>query len=111
VGVVDFLHGSVVIETVGMKWHLSKFNADHHRYARLEAARYRLVPFTFDDVEFNPAHVVRAARGATEQPRPGPLRDIPTGMASGVEAITPPDRIVPRRASSRSGRWVRGRRT
>ena len=67
IGWVDLFLDGVVIELVGKKWHLEKFDPDHVRYARLAAAGYALVPFTFSDVEHHPRHVVDATRSALRQ--------------------------------------------
>ncbi len=81
IGTVDFLHQSVVFELVGKKWHLERFHPDHHRYARIEAAGYRLVPFTFDDVEFDPAHVLRATSRSIARNLPSVGHSIPDGTS------------------------------
>ena len=69
IGFVDFHLDGIVIEIVGKEWHLDRFNPDHRRYARIGAAGYGLLPFTFDDIEFHPGHVVSATRDLLEQRR------------------------------------------
>lgn len=64
IGIVDFALGPVVIEVVGRRWHLERFDPDHRRYARLVAAGNRLLTFTFEDIEHRPDHVVDATRRA-----------------------------------------------
>ncbi|MCC6437674.1 MAG: DUF559 domain-containing protein [Acidimicrobiales bacterium] len=76
IGRVDFRRDHVIAELVGKQWHLDRFNADHARYARLTAAGYRLLPFTFDDVERRPEHVARTVDGALSLgPAPPRRRD------------------------------------
>jgi very-short-patch-repair endonuclease len=58
IGRVDFLRGPVVIEVVGRRWHLDRFDGDHRRYARLAALGLHVLTFTFDDIELRPGHVV-----------------------------------------------------
>ena len=58
IGRVDLHRDGVVVELVGREWHLDRFAHDHRRYARLTGAGYQLLPFTFDDVEVRPGHVV-----------------------------------------------------
>lgn len=64
IGRVDFLYRRVVAELVGRRWHLDRFDPDHARYARLAAAGYRVLPFTFDDVERHPRRLVRTVAAA-----------------------------------------------
>ena len=49
---------------VGERWHVERFNPDHRRYARLTAAGYRLLTFTFEDIEHNASHVLDATTAA-----------------------------------------------
>ena len=60
IGIVDFARDGVVIEVVGERWHLDRFNPDHRRYARLTAAGHRLLTFTFNDIERRAHHVADA---------------------------------------------------
>jgi very-short-patch-repair endonuclease len=60
IGRVDPYHRGGVVELVGRAWHVDRFSPDHRRYARLTGAGYRFLPFTFDDVEGRPGHVVDA---------------------------------------------------
>ncbi len=64
IGRVDLCRNRVVLELVGARWHLDRFDADHRRYARISAAGYRLLPFTFSDVEHRPDHVTRSTAAA-----------------------------------------------
>jgi very-short-patch-repair endonuclease len=64
IGRVDFLRGKVVIEVVGEAWHLPRFHPDHERYARLAAAGYTLLPFTFTHIEHQQHHVIDATVAA-----------------------------------------------
>jgi hypothetical protein len=64
IGRVDLCRGNVVIEVVGERWHLGRFDPDHHRYTRLTAASHRLLLFTFNDIEHRPDHVIRTTRAA-----------------------------------------------
>ena len=51
IGRVDLRWRNVVIEVVGERWHLPRFDPDHHRYTRLGAAGHTLLLFTFNDIE------------------------------------------------------------
>jgi len=64
IGRVDLHRSGVVIELVGARWHLDRFDADHRRYARIASAGYCLLPFTFNDVEHRPGHVLQATAEA-----------------------------------------------
>lgn len=61
IGRVDLFCRGVVLELVGARWHLDHFDRDHRRYARLAAAGYHLLPFTFNDVEHRSHHVTSSA--------------------------------------------------
>jgi very-short-patch-repair endonuclease len=64
IGRVDFSRANVVIEVVGKKWHVPRVDPDSHRYTRLSAAGFRLLLFTFTDIEHRPDHVIGATRAA-----------------------------------------------
>ncbi|MEZ5234259.1 MAG: hypothetical protein R2749_16365 [Acidimicrobiales bacterium] len=69
IGRVDLFLDPVVIEVVGMRWHLDRFDADHDRYGRLANAGYHVIPLTFRHIERQPGHVARKVRLALAQLR------------------------------------------
>lgn len=68
IGRVDFQAGAIVVELVGRRWHLDRFDPDHRRYARLTAAGQLLLPFTFNQVEHHSEDVVATLLAALDRP-------------------------------------------
>ena len=64
IGRVDLRLGHVVIEVVGWVAHHDKLDPDSYRYARLTAAGFYVLPFTFRQIEFDPNHIVNATKAA-----------------------------------------------